>query len=164
MAYRDLTKAQWRAETYLAISDLWFVLGTWIGIALSIEALVYFAVFLFILRLPARVIRGDTKYSGAVNEWIVFGAIFLAFQGFAGVLVYVILNWSAVVEWASGLVNEQMAIAESFYSEVTLEAAVYGLYGILWVRTALVTFLTIPGATQQVLLYETGRESPKQWG
>lgn len=163
MPYRDLNKAQWRAETYLAISDLWFVLSAWIGLALSIKPLIYLAVFLLILKLPARLVRGDAKYSGTVSESIILGLVFLAFQFFAGVLVYIILNWSVVAEWASALLKGQPSIADLFYSEVTLAAAVYGLYGVLWFKTALVGFLTIPGATQQVLLYETGRESPEQW-
>lgn len=163
MAYRDLTKAQWRAETYLAISDLWFVLGAWIGIALSIKPLIYFAVFLFVLKLPAMFVRGDTKSSGGINEWMVNGLAFLAFQFCTGVLVYAFLNWDDVLELGLSLVEGQIPLASLFHSEVILSAAVYGLYGVLSVRTALVAFLTVPGATQQVLLYETGRESPEQW-
>lgn len=162
MAFRELSKTQWFAEMALAMNNSIAVTVAWIGIALNFLPLIYIAVFLILARLPLRLLRGDTKFSGKFEDMVTFEFISLLFQLLAGMALFTFLNWNEAMGLFQEIISQPSSIQSLMESKTIRHAFEYGLWTILWIHT-LLSILTSAGATSQVLLYETGQENPEQW-
>jgi len=162
MAFRELSKTQWFAEMALAMNNNIAVTVAWIGIAMNFQILIYIAVFLFLVRLPLRLLRGDTRFSGKLEDMVTFEFISFLLQLLAGMALFTFLNWNEVMGLFQEAISQPSFIQRLMESKTSIQAFKYGLWAILWVQTVL-SILTSAGATAQVLLYETGQENPEQW-
>lgn len=162
MAFRQMTPIQKHAEVFLAAGDNVAVLLVWVGLAIGSVLLAWVGAVIIALRPFAVIARGPAG-NLSVEAVVASGVIMIVMQFMVGGAVYAIFNWPEALEvlrtpnlLIDGVYPWQGGVPQS-------DLVQYGLYGILWAKTLFCMIFGIPGATYQVLEYETGNQSVDQY-